>query len=227
MQIKSGDARFCVSTFFHHKFQSTFLTTSSQCASLAATVFWCMHIGVDCSGDAKSCVSTFLQHKFQPTILTTSSQCASLAVTVFWCMHIGMDCSGDARFCVSTFFHHKFQSAFLTLKSQCASLVETQNLASHEQPVASLIHHKIPISNMQIKSGDAKSCISTFLQHKFQSTILTTSSQRASLVVGVFFATRIIVEKKRHSTHRKLTENRVYPDNIYFASVYADFSVYA
>ena len=151
------------------------------------------------------------------------------------------------------------------------SLVETQNLASHEQPIASLIHHKIPISNMQIKSGDAKSCVSTFLQHKFQSTILTTSSQcaslaatvfwcmhigvdcsgdakscvstffhqqfqsaflttssqRASLVVGVLFATRIMVEKKRHTTHRKLTENRVYPDNIYFASVYADFSAYA
>ncbi len=48
-----------------------------------------------------------------------------------------------------------------------------------------------------------------FLQHKFKSTFLTTSSQRASLVVGVFFATRIIVEKKRHTTHRKLTENRV------------------
>ena len=35
------------------------------------------------------------------------------------------------------------------------------------------------------------------------------------------------MEKKRHTTHRKLTENRVYPDNIYFASVYADFSAYA
>ena len=80
---------------------------------------------------------------------------------------------------------------------------------------------------MQIKSGDAKSCVSTFFHQQFQSTFLTTSSQRASLVVGVFFATRIIVEKKRHTTHRKLTENRVYPDNIYFASVYADFSAYA
>ena len=29
-------------------------------------------------------------------------------------------------------------------------LVETQNIASHEQPIASLIHHKIPISNTQI-----------------------------------------------------------------------------
>ena len=80
---------------------------------------------------------------------------------------------------------------------------------------------------MQIKSGDARFCVSTFFHQQFQSTFLATSSQRASLVVGVFFATRIIVEKKRHTTHRKLTENRVYPDNIYFASVYADFSAYA
>ena len=66
-----------------------------------------------------------------------------------------------------------------------------------------------------------------FLQHKFKSTFLTLTSQHASLVVTVFSATRIIVEKKRHTTHRKLTENRVYPDSIYFASVYADFSAYA
>ena len=85
MQIKSGDARFCVSTFFHQQFQSTILTTSSQCASLAATVFWCMHIGVDCSGDAKSCVSTFFHQQFQSTFLTTSSQRASLVVGVFFC----------------------------------------------------------------------------------------------------------------------------------------------
>ena len=66
-----------------------------------------------------------------------------------------------------------------------------------------------------------------FSTNKFKSTFLTLTSQRASLVVCVFFATRIIVEKKRHTTHRKLTENRVYPDSIYFASVYADFSAYA
>ena len=66
-----------------------------------------------------------------------------------------------------------------------------------------------------------------FLQHKFKLTFLPLTSQRASLVVGVLFATRIMVEEKRHTTHRKLTENRVYPDNIYFASVYADFSAYA
>ena len=119
------------------------------------------------SGDAKSCVSTFLHHKFQPTILTTSSQCASLAVTVFWCMHIGMDCSGDARFCVSTFPPAQIQINIPT------PYIATRQPCCHR-----------------------------------------------------FFATRIIVEKKRHTTHRKLTENRVYPDNIYFASVYADFSAY-
>ena len=129
--------------------------------------------------------------------------------------------------CVSTFFHQQFQSTFLTLKSQCASLVETQNLASHEQPIANLIHPKNINIKHANKSGDARFCVSTFFHQQFQSTFLTTSSQCASLVVGVFFATRIIVEKKRHTTHRKLTENRVYPDNIYFASVYADFSAYA
>ena len=80
---KSGDAKSCVSTFLHQQFQSTILTTSSQCASLAATVFWCMHIGMDCSGDARFCVSTFFHHKFQSTFLTLKSQCASLVVTVF------------------------------------------------------------------------------------------------------------------------------------------------
>ena len=110
----------------------------------------------------------FLQHKFQPIILTPSSQCASLVVGVFWCMHIGMDCSGDARFCVSTFPPTQIQT--------------------------NIPHHII---------ATRQPCC------------------------RCFFATRIIVEKKRHTTHRKLTENRVYPDNIYFASVYADFSAYA
>ena len=111
-------------------------------------------------------------------------------------------------------------------------LFSTNNFNQHSSPY----HHNAPALLspffwcMHIGvdcSGDAKSCVSTFFHQQFQSTFLTTSSQRASLVVGVFFATRIIVEKKRHTTHRKLTENRVYPDNIYFASVYADFSAYA
>ena len=94
--------------------------------------------------------------------------------------------SGDAKSCVSTFLQHKFQSTFLTLKSQCASLVETQNLASHEQPIANLIHPKNINIKHANKSGDARFCVSTFFHQQFQSTFLTTSSQRASLVVTVF-----------------------------------------
>ena len=85
MQINRETQDFASLLFLQHKFQPTILTTSSQCASLAVTVFWCMHIGMDCSGDAKSCVSTFFHQQFQSTFLTTSSQHASLVVGVFFC----------------------------------------------------------------------------------------------------------------------------------------------
>ena len=62
----------------------------------------------------------------------------------------------SARFCVSTFFHQQFQSTFLILKSQCACLVETQNLASHEQPIANPIHPKNPNIKHANKIGRRK-----------------------------------------------------------------------
>ena len=47
MQINRETQNLASLLFLQHKFKSTFLTTSSQRASLVVGVFWCMHIGMD------------------------------------------------------------------------------------------------------------------------------------------------------------------------------------